>query len=540
MSVRMSRQIKRVFGVFFALLLPICANANTNTDTALVIRGWTPTLTLAGSPPIESALSLIKRTLELNEIVLHHTQLNPELEQMSDKIVKSLSKFDLEKLYQLLPEKTDGRHSLAVAGTPKGKQYHVSRVPASDINEALTDFGQSYQLLSLKPRNTSRGNAYQMRMRLKTNVDTVSWDSILDAFRDTLLTLEQPAPEAASADAVARIAAMDKQLSHDEQQILSQFYTAFPTTLDWYTSIGKLTDFYADKQPSSKAKHIHMVFALNRRPLKNKYPDVATYLKKLGDFLTAKLTVSGVEGDWLTTKLDTGGLKAELDFWVADGYLVPSVGGRPMLKDVLRPIPDTATWQSNLKLTARAFGVVIDISQLKTRWKYQKTINGADTIGTLSTKPNVDITGRFFGIIPSGLVENLSPINVRGVVDDFMSVLITSNNRGATLAGSYNDGGDHGSIVAFGLDGDGLDNFFVRLGMGMLSKRVIPSPKQADDLRKLAGDAVASYERDLNHWTPVLLNHAKLARQKANAAGETPTAATASEAAIMKSTATSF
>src|SRR5699024_10348131 len=110
-----------------------------------------------------------------------------------------------------------------------------------------------------------------------------------------------------------------------------------------------------------------------------------------------------------------------------------------------------------------------------TRWRYDRVPAGAHMSGLTSTVPDVDVDGRLLGILPVGWVEGLSPVSIKGTVDDFMTVLAHSNDGdGARLIAHYDDGGSRGSTLMLAADWDGLNNFFVRLGVGMVSDHVIP------------------------------------------------------------------
>ncbi|HEX4937251.1 MAG TPA: hypothetical protein VFX11_01140, partial [Candidatus Kapabacteria bacterium] len=45
---------------------------------------------------------------------------------------------------------------------------------------------------------------------------------------------------------------------------------------------------------------------------------------------------------------------------------------------------------------------------------------------------------------------------------------------------------------------EGLDNFFVRVGMGIVSDRVIPDPQVSVELRKLIFDTQEAFAHDLD------------------------------------------
>src|SRR5699024_6014662 len=155
----------------------------------------------------------------------------------------------------------------------------------------------------------------------------------------------------------AAIRAMNGGLTSSEQRLLAQIRTAFPASLDWYAGFGTIGDVTAGDDSTARATHFKLVFQLQRDPLRAPYPGVASYLEDLGDFLSAKVTVEGDHGRWLTAMLDTASLRTSIEFWLADGELVPTRGGRPMLAQVAAGFPERSDWRSVLSLQLRAFGV---------------------------------------------------------------------------------------------------------------------------------------------------------------------------------------
>src|SRR5699024_6639040 len=177
-------------------------------------------------------------------------------------------------------------------------------------------------------------------------------------------------------------------------------------------------------------------------------PGVASYLEDLGDFLTAKIALEGDDGRWLTAALDTASLRATVDLWLADGELVPTRGGRPMLRALRPGLADSNRWRSVVSLDARAFGVQLHIADLATHWRYDRVPTGAHITGLTSRVPDVAVDGRLLGILPVGWVEGLSPVGIKGTVDDFMQVLVDSNEGdGARLIAHYDDSGNQGSTL---------------------------------------------------------------------------------------------
>lgn len=488
-----------------AVAAPASEPATQPPRQALMARGWRPFMVLAGPQASRrQSLDLLHDGLHLFQTMLMSTVLAPQIERIAADIWASLEDFDLGNLYALLPDKQGGWRSLTFVGRLVDGQYKVRRIPTAHWSTTqLTTFGQMKALVSMHPAEDPRGTRYNTVMRWYAHTGPVPWGGFLKAVRLGLTHLSHPAPWPAPAAARAGVAAANPGLTAAEQRILAQLWAAFPETANWLATIGVVRDLFARYDSAADARHMHIKLALRTDALSRRYPRVAAYLEQLGDFLTARLVIRNRQGHWLTVTLDTQDQVVTLDFWLHDGLLVPSRGGRPM-RAVLEPgYPATAQWRALLTLNLHAYGVNVIIHDLQTDWQYTRLNRGAVFIGRLTYVPEVDVSGRLLGILPTSWFEGRLPVSIEGTVDDFMQVLASSNNgQGAKFVVRY-DAVASGHVLKVGADWDGLDNFFVRFGVGMVSDRVLPDVEQARGLQTLFHDLLLAWGRDLQKWTTV-------------------------------------
>lgn len=479
--------------------------AAAGDTTRLIARGWQPYMALAGDAPPRQAIQLLRRELHLNQTVLTATDLAPALQTLADEIWNSLEDFDLNRLYHRLPEVQGGRRSLALAGRLAADRYAVRKIDVPALETPLTEFGQMQALLSLAPNDDPRGTRYSARMRLQANVGPVRWESILEAMRLGLTHIVQPAPVSAPQVMLARTEAMNPDLSPTEQRTLAQLWTAFPASWGWYADFATVTDLVVEDDSTAIRKHLRVMLQLDRNALTSRYPQVAAYLQQLGNFLTARILIENDKGRWLEVIIDSDALSFTIDVWIADGQLAPTRNGRPMLDAIEPGFPDSASWRSVLRLRLNAFGIGVIIDEWQTRWRYHRTPLGAHVAGTIDTTPEVALEGRLLGVLPAGWFEGVLPVSIEGTVHDFMQVLATSNKGdGAQFLMRYDENDRHGSVVKLAADWDGLDNYFVRLCVRIVSGRVLPDEPAADGLRHFFHDALLAFGQDLDRWDAIL------------------------------------
>jgi hypothetical protein len=69
----------------------------------------------------------------------------------------------------------------------------------------------------------------------------------------------------------------------------------------------------------------------------------------------------------------------------------------------------------------------------------------------------------------------------------------------ALKLGIAKDGSTNGVLEA-GIDFDALDNFLVKIGLGMVNERLIPKPEALDEMTKFATDAYDGFVKDMGRF----------------------------------------
>ena len=100
------------------------------------------------------------------------------------------------------------------------------------------------------------------------------------------------------------------------------------------------------------------------------------------------------------------------------------------------------------------------------------------------------------------------PSNIESLMRDFLQVMCEGNDgHGMVASMEYRQA--EGSALAT-LDThttfEGLNNFFVQFGMGIVNKRVIPDANVSNDVRRLMFDTQQAFSQDLEAYSQLALN----------------------------------
>ncbi|MDN5874496.1 MAG: hypothetical protein L0H29_08975, partial [Sinobacteraceae bacterium] len=377
-------------------------------------------------------------------------------------------------------------------------------VPATTLDVPPAPYGAMHAQFRMQPvshQGGPSGSRYRIKARTELNSGPLRWPSVLQAMQLGLANLSAPAPIAVPKAQLAAVKAASPLLSNYDSRVLAQLTAAFPATFKWFSGIGHIANLSLTGQGAASGPyHLYVAVQLDKKGLDARYPEVEQYLERLGDFVSGNFDVDNANGRWINMTFATAKRRIAMNLWVNDdGRPIPSHGGRAVSSAAKQPVPDMLKWKTYANLYFKALGVSVKLSDWRGNWIYQRGDDGMTLDGHFSQVPQVTVTGKALHILPTSWIKALSPVSVEGAVNGFMQVLAGSNDgKGAKLGVAMhaaNSGKD--SITEASASGTALDNIFVRLGMAMLSRRVLPGADEAAGLRRIVNDGLDAYGKDL-------------------------------------------
>ncbi|MDB4987951.1 MAG: hypothetical protein JWN04_3129, partial [Myxococcaceae bacterium] len=137
---------------------------------------------------------------------------------------------------------------------------------------------------------------------------------------------------------------------------------------------------------------------------------------------------------------------------------------------------------------------------LKTDVFYQPHAGYMESGLTFTQVPKIEVEGAALGFVPTALVDAFIPGNIESVTRDFLNVAAKGNDGkgfvGVLRMGVGKEGSTKGVLEA-GVDFDALDNFLVKIGLGMVSDKLIPDADAFSDIKKFSTDLYDGFVKDL-------------------------------------------
>ncbi|WP_111656382.1 hypothetical protein [Isoalcanivorax indicus] len=492
-------------GVMFAAT----SLAAPQVDNEIIDRGWQPPVSLAGEGDPLTAVTRMRAYADLRDTLIHHTHYHAETRDFMDALRRSLERFDLRGFYGMLPEEQGEDRLIRVEGVMEHGRYRVRPMPGQGRG-ALTahgnrplPMGDMEARVQAREIDARRGRHYLLSGDLRVGVGEMRWPAVVEASRNLLRLMVEGEPEFDTGPNAGyyreRVRATNPQLAEHEIDVLAPLWAAYPAIAEVLSGIGQIESLLVRGAPGDRDRPVEAAAHIDPERLAANYPALRRYLDRLGPIMSLDAVVHDEYGQVVAVTVDSRTQRATLSMLVRDGQPVATLNGKAVPE--ARPLLDDTERRLNADVAVRVelLGIVADVTGMQGYIHYRPDGDNARVTGQMVHTPTVRTSGRALGVMPAGMINFVLPRSIDQLATDFMSVA-TQGNSGRGITGEVNfrqNPKGEAEVNAAGAF-EALDNFMVRLGMRMVSDRVIPDPDTADDLGRLIGDIQAAFVEDLD------------------------------------------
>lgn len=501
-----------IHGLVWALLaMPVFAHA---VAVAVIERAWQPPVTLAGQGDPERAVARLRDYVGLQRLIMGHTDIHPETQRFIDDLWDSLESFDLDRFYRLLPEEAEAWRSMQVYGQALPDSYRVGPDPIQGAgHEQAPSLGQFEARIRAQEIEHPDATHYLLEGDVSLGIGEVSWPAVVESTHEALRLMGQRDPafdRDTSADADGfrrRVQMMNPSLTTTEVETLAPLWAAFPDIWNMLANVGEIKDLLAEPIDGADYRNIEAAFVIDTSRLRKAYPALARHLDRINSLLEVDLELHDAQGQLLALEIDTETLRGRVSMVLENGRLVPTRGGKPM-RDA-KPFDPAETRDMVAKIDTRMdiLGIIAEVQGMAATIRYTPTATGARFDSRVVRVPRIDVGGRALGLVPTDLINVFLPRHIDELVIDFLTVACEGNNgQGISVSAEVSRPGA-GEAAQLSLAGafEGLDNFLVRLGMGIVNDRIVPDERVSEDIRQLIFDAHEAFSNDLDQFESLAL-----------------------------------
>ncbi|WP_148863783.1 hypothetical protein [Marinobacter fonticola] len=479
----------------------------------VIKRAWQPPVTLAGQGDPALAVARLREYVGLQRLVMAHTDIHPETQQFIDELWASLESFDLDRFYRLLPERDDDWRTMQVYGQATDDRYRVGPAPLG-LQAPVPALGEFEARIRAQEIEQPKTTHYLLNGEVELGLGDLTWPSMLQSTEEALRLMGQCDAVFArdtSADANdfrRHVHAMNPALTTTEVESLAPLWAAFPDIWTLLASVGEVENLLTAPVLDGTYRSIEASFVIDPEKLRHAYPTLASHLDRLDSLLHMQLDLHDRYGRLLALTIDTETLRGQLTMTLHRGQLVPTRGGQPVL-DVPPFDPRIAhDLVAHIDTRMDILGIIARVSDMDAEIRYRPTPTGARFEAAVTRIPKVQVGGRALGLVPADFINIFLPRHIDELVVDFLTVACEGNGGRGITASAEVSRPQSGKAAQLSLEGtfEGLDNFLVRIGMGIVNDRVIPDEAVSEELRQLVFDAHEAFSRDLDQFERLTLS----------------------------------
>jgi hypothetical protein len=501
--------------VWLAATLASVGGAAALASMDTVQTGWAPLVRLYGHGSSENTVKELRRLTAAYTTALHHTEIDESTQDFIDGVLEDLEDFDLDSFHERLPEERGKTRELWVRGDLSGKKYVVRRADQKEkfqvsLRGSRTELAAMSGIVRSTPgRGHGDRPTYLLSGRYGLGAGALTWNGATEAISEFVQVLSEGqiagaevAPPAA--DARSKASKLHGGLAEEDMAVLSLLFDAYPKLSETLSRMGRVDNV----RTVFKGKNYRQI-SVKVRGLMDRfeehYPALAKHMGRLDDLAKFDIRWLDREGrTLLNAKVDSDKLTVQVDCYVRDGKLIPSRGVQVFEDQPLEYLGSDYD-QTRFVVDARfkMLGVVIKVKNLVLDNWYKPHDSYAEMGTALRSVPSgIHVEGAALGFVPTGLVDAFIPGNIESITRDFFTTA-AKGNGGKGVAADLNLGtaaGGKSGVIDAGISVEALDNFLVKIGLGMVNDRLVPNERAIEQAKKFGADLHDGFVQDLSRY----------------------------------------
>ncbi|MBI3723055.1 hypothetical protein HY251_03735 [bacterium] len=429
-------------------------------------------------------------------------------------VLEKLEAFDLQALYETLPEEEDGGwRRVRFTGRSESGKYEVRKAAPKDACACDPDgsLGSRFGDLAVAFRSRRAkedGDNFLASIRAGIGTGSVSWPRLLAAIAETIRLVESTAPLAPKLDAALRPApaSLDEvkkdnpRLGAEDLEALALFREAYPRFYDHLRELYQVDDILVYDPDEEPYKQIHLVISVRREAAKEKHPAIVEWLTGMGPLITGRVDFTDEKGRTCATiRFSTKDLALTIDAFVAGGKLLPVESGHVLANEGV-DFEETlsAKRRDRWTLDFDVNGIVTEVHDLVFKVDYERTQDSMTAKIVLDEEPKVRVHGSAYGVIPTWAIDVFIPGNMEEITRSFFRVLAKGNDGKGLVLEVAERGGKNGSnVLEVSGQHESLNNFLVRLGFKISRRKLIPPEDAVNDIADYLRKGHEAFAKDL-------------------------------------------
>ncbi len=475
--------------MLFAVLLAFSGAPHTYEDA---VKNMSP-----GGAGARDLLSLVR--------VLHRAVSRPEADDRARRILsftdRSLANFDFNEFYNSgeLEKMDNGYRGIVFAGSDDGSRFRFRVLPAG-MTADLSRMGDFTAAFGLKKneRGALGKRTYSGKIDVHASLKNLSHRSLGSLIKGNLLVIDP--------DNIKKLPEPHKKTSqgpgNETARVLEAYRTAFPAFSTHMLRYFPVNSFIASSVPGA-VKHTRLNFAasLNMDAIGKDFPAIAGYLDGMKGLFRVEIKVRNEQGNnVIKMRLNSDRNIFSATFLTREGRLIPfGEGGEPYFSQEI----DMATvkryrFTSSVDIYSNIYGLRFSTRGITAVHDFSDSPSGGVMRNKLSSVSRTRVTGWAFHLVHPWFIDLVIPGNMEQLISDFSTVMVRANGgQGSVMDFNWDTSRPGDTRFRYLAASEFIDNFFIRFGLRIWKKRVLPGEREAAEMKTGMIMALSALEEDL-------------------------------------------
>lgn len=438
--------------------------------------------------------------------LLEKTSIQIKSDQDTEKFIKfftkTLGQFDFMKLYgnSYFKDEGNGFRGVMFQGCNRDDYYNVNIVTTPDSRcdvSRIWDYSTRYSLKKNdKPVLGKR--SFIASVNSITATKKYSHRNGL-AFVAGLLKVIDPvnirslnSPECSLHGAI----------QGDARKVVNEFYRSFPRVsefFDRYANIRSLVTIQNFK--GVPYTHCDVRYGYRFDKLKEDFPQLEKSLRDIEELYRMNFKFKNNNGHTIIALVfDSRNDVLCCSFYTRQGRFIPfDDQGTPYFNEEVAPATvKEFSYSAVLDMLHNVHGLKFSTSNVVFRLQYSTTPKKGLLKVRLEDVQKTAISGSLYHFLPKWLLDLFVPTNMEQLIYDFSQVMLKANDGEGTVAAFEWDTSDPGNVLLnFRAVSEFIDNYFIRYGLKIWSKKVRSDSPLSLEVKKLMEKLIGAFKADL-------------------------------------------
>lgn len=445
------------------------------------------------------ALKEIARLLEKTSLGVTHSG---ETEKFYRFMRSTLERFDFMKLWKsrYFTDAGDGFRGVTIEGRNREESYTVDLVTPGEGRNGPSrpwDYDTVYALKK-NDRSLAGGRSFVVSVRSRTATGSYSHRNGM-AFVCGLLRVIDP-------HNIGRLNAREcglfKNLEGESRRVVNEFHRSFPRVsrfFDRYTVMRSLVSVHTHEGvPYTRCE---MRYGYRMNVLKDEYPRLEKAFRDIRGLYLITMDFRLHSGDTiLTLVFDSREDVLGCTFYTRNGRFVPfDASGRPLFTREIAPesLKDIS-YHAVMDMVHNVHGLKFTTNGTIIRFTYRDAPKKGTVAVRIEEVGKTNISGRFYNVLPPWLIDLFVPDNMEQLIADVSRVMAAAHDgRGTSVILEWDTGDPAGVTLDFSAVSEFVDNYFIRYGLRVWSKKMLADESFTTEARMITGRLLEALRKDL-------------------------------------------